>query len=249
MWKINGDRGTYDGRLITKLTDESSGSDTQWLVSTISDVTDEKIVFESAFGSKVGKIEPGKPKHQSKSGAQTKRNKKHRKGSVTSVEGSPSVAVGSKNVASLSRSSSPSNGVVPSASSKASPSMTSSPEDNNLVGGTNKRSKTKKKRKAAAVSTSSAGSTTVKAGVPSEPPSDSSGLQKNSAAAARAARSLRRQAKLEEENSKRMLFQDSGPPNKKSKTKDSNVVRVPFAMGTLLLYQGPRRRAEFIFKK
>lgn len=235
--EINRSRGRSKGRLVCRLTEESA-TRTRWLIAFDDESSwKEEEMYETAFGSIIGKAGPSKPLAPPVVKTSTKRTKKQRKTSAASTADSqPDSSTGPKSsITSSSPSQNGSSSFI--ANFKQSPAAVSSPDESveNAINGNEKTNK--KKRKSSDLDPQTA----------AEPPSDSSDA-KNAAAAARAARSLRRQAKLEEEHTKRMLHHE--PPPKKAKTeKDSNVVRVPMLTGTLILYRGPRRRAQFVFNK
>lgn len=78
--------------------------------------------------------------------------------------------------------------------------------------------------------------------------SDDSAAQKK--AKDREARRKRRQAVVEEEEVKMGDHSQVVNVVAKKKTKNGeDVIRVPLLTGTLLLYRGTQRRAEFIYKK
>ena len=80
---------------------------------------------------------------------------------------------------------------------------------------------------------------------PDEKSDDSAARKK---ASDREARRKRREAVVEEEEVKAGVHSQIVNLAKK-KNKGEDVIRVPMLTGTLLLYRGPHRRAEFIYKK
>lgn len=250
--EINRVRGRSKGRLVSRLTDDAS-STPRWLVAFDDESWAEEDMYESNFGAILGKADFPKLSDApalSKDFVPSKKGKKQKKGAAAASKDSP--FANGKNLSVSSGSPSPNNvspttEVLESNLNKDSSDLVSSPEDMRTSNSMFNSKDNKNKRKAGSNVISS--DTNAKEDILKinlEAPSDSSELQKSAAAAARAARSLRRQAKLEEEHTKRQLYE---PPAKKPKTKDANVLRIPMLTGTLLLYRGARRRAEFIFKK
>lgn len=102
--------------------------------------------------------------------------------------------------------------------------------------------------KASPISTNSSDSKKKVEFIALQEESDMSGSKQRPGSLSREERSKRRQAMIEQDKLNWSKPVMSRPPKKKKAQRDEEVVRVPMLTGTLLLYRGAHRRAEFVRK-
>lgn len=230
LLQITRDRIRSKGRLVSKLTTDESSSNPRWLVAFDEKSWPEEDMYESAFGKIIGKVSDVnlqhiQPRHNSngtKSTTTSSTRKPSSQPPPTSSGGTPAGSQASqpRQKKKTEVSRSPSPPQQVSEASNGHEEVVSPPPPNN----------NHKKRKLTDTE--------------EEGKSDDSAARKK--AQDREARRKRRQAVVEEEEVKMGAHNQ----NVKKKSKDSeDVIRVPMLTGTLLLYRGPQRRAEFIYKK
>jgi len=208
---------------VSKLTDASS-SNPRWLVAFDEDSLPEEDIYESYFGKIIEKVHDNddiKPQRATKS-TNNKDTKNSATTSATSVTGPP-------------------NNVIQSRQKKKSVKSptTISPEPTKVPSGTTEEISVSSKDKKSKMTDSEDDGKS----------DDSAAVRKKSQD--REARRKRRQAIVEDEETKMAHQYHRGIINAASKkrAKGDDVIEVPMLTGTLLLYRGTNRRAEFIFKK
>jgi hypothetical protein len=195
----------------------------RWLVGFDDEPWPDEDINENRFGEILGKAEVP-PKRGAP--AQALRNRKASNATSSATTRKPNARINNK------KQTTPSPAVTPNADASRELSPSSSNDDH-------KTGNSKKKR---VVFLESAGSGVPGSDVSSSPVDD----KRAAAKSARAQRSKRRQAEP-------LHFPEhiSRPPPKKSKTSNKqkeDAVRIPMLTGTLFLYRGPHRRAEFVRK-
>jgi hypothetical protein len=218
--QITRDRVRCKGRLVSKRTTDSSSTNPRWLVAFDENSWEEQDMYESSFGMVISKSS-GKGHASARRNGNNGKSKKAAAPGVTASTGIDSAHMDANN-------SKVSNKKTTELMQVDTPTVPTVSPCSSLGEG----SSASKKRKAD----------------DSEDPSDGSTKATGKLSSDREVRRKRRQALVEEEEVKIAVAKAESPPAQKLKM-DEDVIRVPMLTGTLFLYRGSHRRAEFIYKK
>jgi len=204
---------------VSKLTGESDANNPKWVVA-LDDDSSEETVNESELGEILGKASEETVKKVKK----PKRSAGRNNGKESPVVGGTEALTAVNDTTNVAK------------------------QDSRSTGSQSSNEENKKKRPAP----SSQDGASDSSGSPSDAASS-----KKARATAREQRSRRRQAMMEEVDNFIGTSSNHGsargigkprPTNNKKKKDDPDLVKIPMLTGTLILYRGVRRRAEFVRK-
>jgi hypothetical protein len=220
--QISKDQTLTNGRLISKLAETSSSLNPRWLVAFDDESRTEEDMYESSFGKIIGKAAVTEPADSNKN--KTEKNKE----TVTVAVDTPKTTA---------RNGSPVASPQNSAKTKT-PAVSPIEMEQQAHSNINSDSSKKSTKKQMSFQTVQDHHTSDSSTLPSDAAKAAAGIS------SREQRSNRRQAAIMEEVAQQ-------PPTKKKKVTgqyNEEVVKIQMLTGTLYLYRGLRRRAEFVRK-